>query len=651
MDEQHDSHNHSHSDACDTGCCERLEAEGEVAVARLVMDGGELAHAANHVAGAVGTDPALPEAHEVLAELVARAGGPEAALELFPESARYAGALACRAALLAAVGRWDEAVLLVAMIMGAVPHLPWAHVAWLGDPELAARLDPASVSRAIVEVNNGLGEPADDAEKGLVEPFYALVRAVSVAHPADAQLLTWASTMARRLGDVDAAIDWARRAVENGQDELSVAVLGNALRRVGRLDEAIVLWAEAVERDPAQTYLAVDLAETYAQAGRPAEGVAVLERVLASEPDHEKAAPAVLGIRYEIDGDARHLLALADHYRSHPDHAYAAFLLEKFCRGVRWLGRLDTATEATTNVVRNFLKQEGAGTAASVSMSISMIEPPSAVLAARMVLPGLDVDFGSIGEPDPRLPVREVGVSVWRYEGQTAVPAVAPPSERALALVRDLAEVHWPSPPVLYDHGFALAGVAVEDLLGVLVHPPQPSESRWPDGVAAQAPDFWVRAVQTIACVGIAHHRPEQEWAESERRRILLDLLDGPEDWVCEAAGMALVAIGWTFPETREEIGREVMDRLAAFAKAAASRPVTVFGSMCRMALACPWLDAELTAIVRKRLAALEADDAAEMDRDEYERRVAEQKARLDARAGKAEGAGKGRKGRFFGRG
>ena len=84
-----ETHSHTHTAACDTGCCERLEAEGEVAVARLALDGGDLEHAANHVAGAVGTDPSLPEAHEALAELAARVGGPQAALRLFPDTVRW----------------------------------------------------------------------------------------------------------------------------------------------------------------------------------------------------------------------------------------------------------------------------------------------------------------------------------------------------------------------------------------------------------------------------------------------------------------------------------------------------------------------------------------------------------------------------------
>ncbi|MFD0631837.1 hypothetical protein ACFQ9X_09600 [Catenulispora yoronensis] len=123
---------HTHTAACDTGCCERLEAEGEVAAARLILDGGDLEHAANHVAGAIGTDPSLPEAHEALAELVARVGGPYAALQLFPDTERYTGALACRAELLAAVGRTDEAVHLLAGVMAR--RRPGRGPMWRGWP-------------------------------------------------------------------------------------------------------------------------------------------------------------------------------------------------------------------------------------------------------------------------------------------------------------------------------------------------------------------------------------------------------------------------------------------------------------------------------------------------------------------------------------
>src|SRR6185437_15225088 len=125
--------------------------------------------------GAVGTDPALPEAYEVLAELVARAGGPEAALELFPTSVTYAGSHACRAALLAAVGRPSEAVHLLGMIIGAAPTAPWASAAWLGaltEPDAAAHIDPDYVAQALAHVTQAIGDPAEEPVRSFVAPYY-----------------------------------------------------------------------------------------------------------------------------------------------------------------------------------------------------------------------------------------------------------------------------------------------------------------------------------------------------------------------------------------------------------------------------------------------------------------------------------------------
>lgn len=588
---------------------DRLEAQGEAALARFLLDGGgqELKHAADHVAGAVGHEPGLPEAYEALARVVARAGGARAALEqgLFPQERRYTGTLACRAALLAVTGSEDEAVALLSAVMEAAPRQPWASAAWLSRPDLADVLDPAALASSLTHITQSIGDPAEPAVRKVVEPYYELVRQVVARHPEHMQLLAMASSLARRLDDADTAIAWASaardfRAGPTG-DALGVVMLGSALRNAGRVEETIALWRETCRQDPAQTYLAVDLAETLAANGRVGEGIVVLERVLASDPDHEKAAPSIHALRYQSEPDARHLLALHEHLRRHPDHDYAAYLLQARCQGRAWLGRLDFATEAVTNGVRQLLDRYGPGsTSASASasgfasenafeMQLSNIEPPSAGLAARLVLPGLNITVAQAGTPDPRKAARPLDVQVWRYEGLVPVPAAGAPSDRALTLARDLATPRWPSPAALYEHARPLSELPLPDLL---VHPPAPAQSRWSDEMALKAPDIWLRAVQTIACAGIAHHRPEQPWAQSARRAALLDLLDGPEDWVDEAAGMALVAVGWVSPDPdiRAEVGDRLLARLGRAVEASRTRPVSILASLCRLALACAWL-------------------------------------------------------------
>src|SRR4051812_49171072 len=79
----------------------KLVAEGELAMARLALDSGDLSHAARHISYALATAPTLPEAHETLAQLAARAGTD--VLELFPvDRPAYVGAAVAHAHLVAA---------------------------------------------------------------------------------------------------------------------------------------------------------------------------------------------------------------------------------------------------------------------------------------------------------------------------------------------------------------------------------------------------------------------------------------------------------------------------------------------------------------------------------------------------------------------
>ncbi|MCX4745117.1 hypothetical protein OG455_06180 [Kitasatospora sp. NBC_01287] len=587
---------------------DRLAAEGEVAFTRLALDSGELAHAAEHLANALALDPALPEAYQALAELTARCGSPAAALAWFPLERPTIGAAACHAQLLTAEGRWDEALVLLAAILREQPDRPWASVAWLTRPDLPELLDPDAVRQAVAALlGGGLPEPLPKATAEALRPFYRAVRRCTEAATGQPDLLTISSGLARRFGDHHLAVDLARRAHALAPGHASAVMLGYALRGAGRPEEALAVWRARLAEDDSDRSLHVDVAELLTELGRPRDGLRWLESALAAEPDHPQAGPALHGVRYAIDGDGSHLAALVDHLREHPEHGYAATVLARCSEGRAWLGQVSEPGEAVLGPMRHVL----AGKAGQVTRSaLSALEPASALLTVRRVLPDMELSVLSVPEPDLREPLREVGVRVWRYRGTEALPAVAPPSAAAAELLRGTAAPAWPHLLAAYDHAVALSGLSLADLLGCLAHPPEPADDEDGRRLALRRPDLWIRAAQTFACLGLTHHQADQPWASSDRRRVLADLLFGPEDWVTESAAVALVAVAWTDPAARQDAAELVAQRMRAAVEAARSRVVTVLDSLCRLTLAMPGLEPEVRAPARQALDALAAASA-----------------------------------------
>ncbi|SOB82453.1 hypothetical protein [Streptomyces sp. 1331.2] len=601
--------NVSHTDGDD----ERLAAEGEVAVARLAIDSGDLAHAADHLADAILNDPQLPELHEALAELCAAAGGPAAARDLFPlDGEVYLGTVACRAHVEAAAGDWDAAVGLLASAIQYEPARPWAHTVWLAREDLPGLVDPDAIAQAVARAAGALPDPLPDELADAVRPFDTFVQAVLARHGDHAMLPAMASGLTRRLGATARAVELAERSHRLAPGYLPAVMLGNALRADGRPERALAVWEAELARsgremDDSGSYLAVDVAELYGALGRAAEGLPWLDRVLATEPDHPKAAPARYGLRHALDGDPAHLLGLADHHRAHPDHQYAQDLLARLSHQEPWLGMVPGTSEATVNLLHQVLAAADTDRDTEIDCTVSTLEPPSSQLALQLALPRCTVVYQSVGTPDPRQPLTETATRIWTWDGTDPRPAVAPPAPESAELVRAITGIVWPSIPAAYDEAVRLAGLPLADLLGVLAHPPQPREDELGRALLAHQPELWVRAVQAFTCLGIAHHRTDQPWRGSDRRRVLRDLLLGPEDWVAEAAGFALVAIGWTHPETRGDIAAQLRTLLNHCVDARHTRVVTVLRSVCRLVLAAPWLPLADLDLAR---AAIRAEDA-----------------------------------------
>jgi tetratricopeptide (TPR) repeat protein len=596
----------------------RPEAEGELALARIALDSGEAGHAARHAGNAIASDPTLRDAYELLDQLAA-AGD---ALSCFPVGGRvYIGAAAARSYLLARQGALDEAFGLLCQAAAMMPGTPWA-AGWLAAPgasvtSLASRMDPGRASAALHRLAMSLPDPAGDAAIAALRPFLGVARHVVTACPGRADFLSLLSALARRLGAHEEAITWTQRAERAAPTFVSAVMLGYALRSAARYDEAHEAWVRALSRNPSDVDLRVDIGELLVTRGRLDDGIRWLEEGLALEPDHPKAFPSACGVRYLRDNDITHLVTLADWWRAHPGHDYADVILGKVCQGRPWLGQVPWPTEAVSNMLRSVI-DGGRGLAAmreeTVRLTLSALEVPSAVAAARAALPGLCYAADPPAPaPDIRVPLASVRHRLWTYSGVDATPAVPAPSPAAIAALHAASAGGWPAHPVAaYDAALPLAGLPVGDLLGLMARvPPPPGTAEWRD-VHAMHPGYWPRTAQAWACLGLLHHKPDEPWPASTRRAVLVDLTRGVEDWATDAAMYALVTAAWADPAIRADVVGLIGHRFLDGIKAKERREVTIIEPMAHLTLATPDMDRAVVALVRDFLKLMAGPDDAE---------------------------------------
>jgi tetratricopeptide (TPR) repeat protein len=569
------------------------------------MADGDLKHALRHVSDALALDPRLPDTHEALAEFVARAGGPDHALAQFDEDEGFIGAVAARAHVCAAAGRWDEAVTTLFLVAAHEPHRPWLDVAWLRWPELP--VDADTLAGALGKLAQSLDDPVDESEREPLLPALALARARVAAEKDHATLLWCASALGRRLGAFDEALEWADRSFRIEPSHPAAVMKGYALRTMGRPKEALLAWQAEIARVPDDLDLYVDVADLHASLDEHTEALEWVARAIARDPDHPRAAPTAHGLRYVIDGDVAHLVTLADHLRAEPD-SYAAAVLANTSMSRPWLGIVPDAQEAVINILRQVLEKNEPSAELEATITLSALEPPSALLALHLVFPKASVDVESVPEPDIRLPARPVTHVVWQYDDDQPRPALPPPPDEVAAAVRDVATHQWWSPPEAYDRAVSLSGFDPAHLMSVMTYPPAPPDDEIGQILGRQAPQVWVRAVQVWSCLGIAHHRSDEPWEGSRRRAILADLLNGPEDWVTEAAAFALVVTAWLNPDARADAHDLVVRRMLDLVEAHRHREVTILWSMCRLVLALPGLVDECAALARDVVAAMESE-------------------------------------------
>jgi hypothetical protein len=402
------------------------------------------------------------------------------------------------------------------------------------------------------------------------------------SHDEHGLLLGAFASFVRRLGEPDKAIAYARQGYEISPGAPTGIFLGATYRHAGRYDEAIDAYQKALEHDPGNDEVRIDIADLLCLTEQVEAGLAYYEQVLSRTPDHPWAAAQCYYHKYQLTQDQGWKEKLSEFAKAHPDDAHAAHMLGLL--GDPFIDFLPEPRDATISIMRHFY-QQGKKPSRDAPIGLSHLESPSGRIAAAMYSgQPVYVSVANIPTPDPRYPRRKVKYVLWNYRGTDPVVALDPPRQSALEAVFSLARrpyslQGWTDQAAeiaaQFDEGY------LRELLKVMVYPPYPERGF--------LPWTWIYRVQVAAALIIA--QLGGEWGTSEKREALISLALGPMDWTVDAALVALYSVCLNVEEARADM-IDVMRELAENPPDAGA--VHYFGALAHCGLRLPGLPPDL---------------------------------------------------------
>jgi tetratricopeptide (TPR) repeat protein len=521
----------------------------DLQIAREAYFRGDFAHAAEHASSALAANPEWAEALELLDSIIDTAPDKESLLKPGGQNTYFAHA-AGRARVLYRIGRVGESVETLLNVLKVAPergYEKWA-VGWLSSSGVTIR--PATaygfLSSAIQDtLTRARLRPS---EREYLARFVPLVFAL-LATPGcadDEVIRIGASGIFRRVGRIDSALQVLGFAAPPRIEVLRLTMLGLALRAMGDYVGAESAFRAAYQsnHDPAQL---IEVARVRWDAGDLKGALDVLDSIYPHLVDPDEEVKLMLEyLKGKVTGDQPKsplLSSLGED--ATPDDLVLVQMFE--------VGSLEAPPEATINVIQQAIAKHVTLTPEDFRLRVSTLEAPSVRLAASLVLtgspdPGVVIyEFESVPQPDPRMSVRRVGYLTWRYDGGVPRQGCPPPQVELRSAVEALARE-----PYFLPRWWARAAEVAESLgpgsaaglVAAMVYPsaPLPPLTAWD----------WVRRVQFASALTLA--QLDREWRTGPGRQALLDVIDGPMDWVVDAAVVALVERALDDPQATSEV-------------------------------------------------------------------------------------------------
>lgn len=301
-----------------------------VSLARVMAHcGGSPVAALKFLVGAIASAPEVPEPYAALAELWRDR---RSELEEGLAGNGSLSSVPAQAYFLFLEGKWDDAVMALGSVAGARPDVAWGAAPWFGDARLLGAVSAQALAEACLRTLD-YGHALDtDLMRERFAPWFHAIDVVPRRNPVPESLAAMAR-LPRACGNYDLAFALCDRADAVGPDMWTAVARAGTWRALGDLERAAVAFESALDLDPANWSLCLDLADVRAEQGDFAAAAALAERGLRHEPHEISLRAARAAYRTRLSGssdDLRNLIALAPQLSNAP---YRNLLVGYACEG------------------------------------------------------------------------------------------------------------------------------------------------------------------------------------------------------------------------------------------------------------------------------------------------------------------------------
>ncbi len=282
--------------------------------------GGNPAEAAKYFAAAIAEAPGSAEPYAGLAEL--RDAQP-AVVEMLRQGGS-ASIVAAYAYLAFLDGDMDEAAMSIGSVVGVRPGIPWADAPWFSDRAFLHGVSPAAFAEAALRTMDGGHDLDSDDMRDRFRPWFRAVD-VLAERDQDPEALARFAMMLRACGRTDAAFALCDRAEPTTM--MVEVVRAGTWRRLGEWDRAAEAFRRAIDLEPDNWSLYLDLADAHVQLGDFAAAVDATSQGLRHGPDEPSLKAAHAAYRTRLSGSADDLAALVELAPEIEDPSYLQHLI------------------------------------------------------------------------------------------------------------------------------------------------------------------------------------------------------------------------------------------------------------------------------------------------------------------------------------